>query len=287
MTEQSMLLQLVRITLQEHHYRPRLQRRWYDWIRRFLRFCGHRHPSQFGEADIQAFLNHIVEHRNAGQAAQNYALQAMLFLYGDVLSIETKHYRFQRPKRSERQVQEPFVLFPLDVEALCSELQGQFSLVAKLLYGSGLHLRECLALRVKDVNFERCELQVRGRKGRPVRPARLPPEIVADLRAHLHCIREQHDRDLQAGAGHVAVPEVLRLDFPDAAREWAWQWCFPASETYVHPITGHRCRHHLHESLVQRAIRNAALAAHLPGDVSASSLRQSSIVDLFEQEACA
>jgi integrase len=156
-----------------------------------------------------------------------------------------------------------------------------------LLYGSGLHLRECLSLRIKDIDFERREIHVRGRKGRAVRPAPLSPEIIPDFRAHLHGVREQHDRDLLAGAGYVAVPELLRLSSPDAPREWAWQWCFPAAQTYVHQVSGHRCRHHVHESVVQHAIRHAAVAAHLPGDVSAHTLHLSFAANFLEDEACA
>lgn len=284
MTQQSMLLQLVRTTLRAHHYRARLQRRWYDWIRRFLRFCGHRHPSQFGAAEIQAFLNYAVQHHRASSSAVNHALMALLFLYGDVLGIDTQHYRFERPDRPARALH---VLFPLEVEALLSQLQGRIRLIARLLYDGSLHLHECLSLRIKDVDIEQHVLHIRGRKGRPDRIAPLSPAVIPDLRAYLHSVREQHDRDLLEGAGYVAIPEIIRLDCPNAVRAWPWQWCFPATQTYVHQVSGHRCRHHLHESVVQRAIRQAAPAAYLGEHVSASTLSRSRGTELLDGECAA
>jgi integron integrase len=279
-TKAPKLLDQVRTALRVRHYSARTEQCYCDWVRRFVIFCGRRHPSELGGPEVQAFLNHLAVHRRVSAATQNQALAALLFLYGDVLAINIeRHFPFVRAKRPTRI---PVVLTPAEVHTLLAQLKGQLRLIVALLYGAGLRLCECLSLRIKDVDFGRRELRIRDGKGRRDRLAPLPSAIVPDLRTHLENVRQQHDRDLVDGAGHVALPDALHRKFPNAPREWPWQWCFPATRTYVHQITGQRHRHHLHETAVQRAIRHAALAAHLSKQVSAHTLRHSFATHLLE-----
>ena len=163
------------------------------------------------------------------------------------------------------------MLTPTEVSSLLAQLDGTPYLMASLLYGAGLRLLECAKLRIKDIDLERREIRVRDGKGRKDRLAPLPIALIAKLELHLHRVRQQHQADLRVGAGYVEIPDALRSKYPNAPREWPWQWLFPATRGYLHPQTGERRRHHLHETVVQRAVRQAALAAvschtlrHLP-----------------------
>jgi integron integrase len=185
---------------------------------------------------------------------------------------------FTRAKRPHRV---PNVLTPAETGAVLDQMTGVPALMASLLYGAGLRLMECARLRVKDLDFERLEIVVRDGKGRRDRQTMLPEVVVDPLRAHLARAREQHGADVAAGAGWVELPDALDRKYPNAAREWPWQWVFPATRTYRDPATGRTRRHHLHETVLQAAVREATLASGLAKRASCHTLRHSFATDLL------
>jgi integron integrase len=260
------LLDIVRLALRQRHYSVRTERAYCDWIRRFILHNDTRHPGGMGAAEVRAFLDHLARERNVSASTQNQALAALLFLYNDVLAITLeREHPLVRAKRPERI---PIELTPSEVSSLLAQLDGTPYLMASLLYGAGLRLLECARPRVKDIDLERREIRVRDGKGRKDRLTPLPIAPIAKLELHLPRVRPQHQTDLRGGAGYVEIPDALRSKYPNAPREWPWQWLFPATRCYLHPQTGERRRHHLHETVIQRAVRQAALAAHLSKRVS-------------------
>ena len=213
-------------------------------------------------------------------STQNQALAALLFLYRVVLGIELKWLdEMVRAKRPQRL---PVVLTRREVRALLERLRGTTWLMASLLYGSGLRLLECARLRVKDVDFERGEILVRDGKGRKDRVTMLPASVKAPLRVHLAQVRQMHADDLRHGLGAVELPDALALKYSNASREWGWQWVFPASRHYVVAATGERRRHHLHETVLQRAVKQAAQEAGIAKPASCHTLRHSFATHLLE-----
>jgi integron integrase len=267
------LLDLMRRALRVRHYSPRTEQAYCQWVRRFILFHGTRHPNELGAAEVQAFLDHLARDRGVSAGTQNQALAALVFLYNDVLAVSLEKQialvRAQRPERI------PVVLTPHEVSLLLAEMSGAARLMASLMYGAGLRLLECAQLRIKDVDFERREIRIRDGKGRKDRLTPLPVVLIGDLKAHLQQVERLHQQDLLDGAGHVALPDALRRKYPGAAREWLWQWLFPATRKYVDDQTRETRRHHLHETVVQRAVRDAARAARLTKRASCHTLRHS------------
>jgi integron integrase len=211
---------------------------------------------------------------------QNQALTALVFLYNDVLAVTLdKQIALVRAQRPERI---PVVLTAHEVSLLLAEMNGTVRLMASLMYGAGLRLLECAQLRIKDVDFERREIRVRDGKGRKDRLTPLPVVLIGDLKAHVQQVERLHQQDMRDGAGHVALPDALRRKYPGASREWLWQWLFPATRKYVDDQTRETRRHHLHETVVQRAVRDAARAAHLTKRASCHTLRHTFATHLLE-----
>lgn len=250
------------------------ERYTYSWVKRYVLFHGKRHPLEMGAAEITSFLTALAVERRVSAATQNQALAALLFLYRDVLGRDPGWLegviRARRPKRL------PVVVTRSEVQQLFAALGGASWLMAALLYGSGLRLIECLRLRVKDVDFSRHEILVREGKGAKDRVTMLPQAAAQPLAAHLERVRALHARDCAAGFGTVLLPDALESKYPSAAKDWAWQWIFPAAKLSIDPRSGVRRRHHLHESVLQKGVRAAARRAGLIKLIGPHTLRHAS-----------
>jgi integron integrase len=267
------LLDRVRRELRLRHYSARTEESYVHWVRRFVLFHGKRHPAGLGGPEIAAFLSHLACEGQVAASTQNQALGALVFLYRHVLGMALPD--LQGLVRARRPTRLPAVLSAGEVRRLLAQLEGEPRLVASLLYGSGLRLLETLTLRVKDLDFATRELRLRRAKGQRDRVVPLPDACAAPLRAQLGLARALHERDLAAGFGAVAVPDALARKYPGAAREWGWQWVFPASRRYRDERLGGERRHHLHETVVQRAVKRAVRAAGIDKPASCHTLRHS------------
>jgi integron integrase len=263
----------VRRAVRLRHYSRSTEHSYVQWVRRFVLFHGMRQPRELGAAEIERFLTHLAVERRVAAATQNQALNALVFLYRDVLGMDapvlSQIVRARKPKRL------PTVLTPDEVRSVLAQLDGVTWLVAALLYGSGLRLLECLTLRVKDLDFELREIRIRDGKGRRDRVTPLSTRLTPPLRSQLERARAIHAADLRAGFGAVVLPGALARKKPGAARDWSWQWVFPATSRYRDASEGTERRHHLHETAVQRAVRAAARSAGLAKPVTCHSLRHS------------
>jgi integron integrase len=277
---QPKLLDRVRLAIRARHFSPRTEKAYVGWVRRFVVFHRLRHPGELGEREVGAFLDALSAERRIAASTQNQALCALLFLYREVLGRDATFG--SSLATASRPVRLPLVLSRGEVAAVLGRLHGPVRLVCELLYGSGLRLLEGLTLRVKDVDLAGGEIRLRDGKGRKDRVTVLPARVRPRLREHLQTVRAQHDADLRAGCGSVAVPDGLATKYPGASREWAWQWVFPATRHYVDRRTGERRRHHLHESVVQRAFRQGVLTAGLSKPASCHTLRHSFATHLLE-----
>jgi len=275
------LLDRVRAAIRMRHMSPRTEEAYVGWIRRFILFSGKRHPDHMGEAELSRFLTALATERKVAASTQNQALAAVLFLYREVL--ERKLDWLADVVHAKRAFRLPVVLTRTEVDRVLAQLNGVEKLCASLLYGSGLRLHEGLRLRVKDVDFGGGQLIVREGKGNKDRTTLLPTTLRAPLRAHLANVEAQYRRD-RAGrdAACVELPHALRDKYPAASREWPWQWVFPATRPYVDPETGQRRQNHMHETIIQRAVRRAAAAAGIPKHITPHTLRHSFATHLLE-----
>jgi integron integrase len=274
------LVAQLRQAIRVRHYSRRTEEAYVWWARRFVRFCGLRHPCELGEADVTRFLSSLAIDGHVSASTQNQALSALLFLYDAVLGAKvgwlTTMVRAKRPGRV------PVVLTRDEVRAILAGMPGTSWLLGAVLYGTGTRLLEALCLRVKDIDFAANEITVRGGKGDRDRVTMVPERLKSPLLHHLAEVRRQHERDLAAGAGWVELPGALGVKYPAAGREWGWQWVFPATRIYVHPATAQQRRHHLHESVIQRAFRQAVRAAGIAKHASCHTLRHSFATHLLE-----
>ena len=274
------LLDQVRDAIRTRHYSYRTEEAYVAWIRRFILFHDKRHPAEMGPPEITQFLTALAVERHVSASTQNQALAAVLFLYQQVLGCAPGWLGdIVRAKRPERL---PVVLTRPEVQALLAALDGVAWIMAVLLYGSGLRLMECLRLRVKDVEFDRHEILVREGKGNKDRVTMLSAAVVPKLRVHLEGVRRLHAADLAAGFGRVLLPDALARKYPNADREWRWQWVFPATTISADPRGGERRRHHQHETVPQRAIREARRHAGITKPVGPHTLRHCFATHLLE-----
>jgi integron integrase len=274
------LIQRYREELQARRYARRTVSSYEQWLRRFLRFHGMRHPREMGSNEVNAFLSHLAVERKVSASTQNQALSALLFLYRELLEQDLdleKLVRAHTPRRL------PVVLTTEEVRSVLQRLEGSDALVAGLLYGSGLRLMQALRLRVHDLDFNRHELTVRNGKGGKDRRTLLPERLAKELRNHLDEVRTIHNRDLIDGWGRVALPFALARKYPNAAVEWGWQWVFPQQRRWQDPTSGEQGRHHLDPSLIQKSVRRAVLAAGISKPASCHTLRHSFATHLLER----
>lgn len=249
------LLDQVRAALQSRHYSKRTEAPYIHWIKKFILFHNKRHPLEMGEKEINAFLTSLAVKDNISASTQNQALSAILFLYKYVLDKKLGDFgdvvRARKPKRL------PVVFTKSEARAVIGVMQGTARLVAMLLYGAGLRLSECLDLRVKDLDFGGSQITVREGKGDKDRITMLPEALKAPLKRHLATVKALHESDLADGIGKVAMPDALDRKYPNASAEWSWQYVFPATSVFRDKKTGNRGRWHLHETVIQRAVKKA------------------------------
>jgi len=274
------LLEQLRRAIRARHYSYRTEQAYAHWVRAFIRFHGLRHPNDLGEPEITAFLTHLAVERRNSASTQNQALSALLFLYREVLGRDFPELkdvvRAQTPKRL------PVVLSRQETARLLAELDDAAWLMASLLYGSGLRLRECLTLRVKDIDFHALQITVREGKGAKDRITMLPRALEEPLQRHLARIKMLHDRDLEVGFGRAPLPGALARKYPTADREWGWQFVFPSATRSPGREDGVIRRYHASPRTLQRAIKKARLGAGLTKPVGCHTLRHCFATHLIE-----
>lgn len=274
------LLAVARDRMRTRHLAYRTEQAYLQWIRRYLRFHDRRHPRELGAEGVERFLSHLATHRKVSPSTQNQALQALLFLYRNVLGVELPW--LDNVTRATRTRRLPVVLSRDEVRAVLARLPGTAGLVGRLLYGSGLRVSEALRLRVKDLALDRRALVVRDGKGGKDRVTVLPDAVLPELRAHLVRLREWHVEERRRGGPGVSLPAGLGRKYPRAATEWGWQYVFPQARPCRDPYTGQPVRHHLHEGVLQRAVRQAALAAGLTQPATPHTFRHCFATHLLE-----
>ena len=274
------LLDLVRDRIRVKHYSIRTETQYVQWVRRFILFHGKRHPRDMGAPEVEAFLTHLAVEGHVAAATQNQALSALLFLSKEVLGVDLPWLNdVTRAKRPQRM---PVVLTRDEVHAVLDRMAGVYGLMARLLYGTGMRLMECVRLRVKDVDFGRGEILIRDGKGAKDRVTMLPQSLVGPLQSHLQQRRTLFDDDRQAGKASVYMPDALARKYPNSPTEWGWQYVFPSGSYSVDPRSGAERRHHLDEKLLQRAMKKAVQASGLAKPATPHTLRHSFATHLLE-----
>jgi len=276
----SKLITQMQAALRARHYSRRTEQSYCQWVRRYIHYHGLRHPAELAEPEINAFVTYLAVEERVSASTQTQALSAILFLYRHVLHREvgelSELIRPQTPKRL------PVVLSREEVRALLARLEGQDLLIASLLYGAGLRLMECLRLRVLDLDMAHGELIVRSGKGDKDRVTTLPRALEPALREQLRHARAVHVADLSGGWGRVRLPDALARKYPRAPAEWRWQWVFPQQRRWIDRRTGEQGRHHVHPSVVQRAVKDAAERAGIAKHATCHTLRHSFATHLLE-----
>lgn len=274
------LLDQVRHATRVRHLSYRTEQAYVSWIKRFIFFHNKRHPNEMDETDVSRFLTFLAVRRHVSASTQNQALSAILFLYRSVLKKELGWV--ENVERAKKPSRLPVVFTKREANVILACLERDKWLMASLLYGSGLRLLECLRLRVKDVDFVYNQVVVRDGKGQKDRVTILPAMVKEPLQRHLGKVKRIHESDLKAGFGRVYLPFALARKYPNADREWGWQYIFPASKRYKDPRTGTVVRHHLHESALQRAVRSAIRQTRITKRGSCHTFRHSFATHLLE-----
>ena len=267
------LLDQTRRVIRLKHYSIRTEESYVQWIKRFILFHGKRHPKDMGESEIRDFLTHLAVEGRVAASTQNQALSALLFFYQEVL--RQKIGWVEDVVRAKRPQKMPVVFTRQEAAAVLAQTSGTNRLMANLLYGCGLRLMECVRLRVKDVDFGNQQILVRDGKGQKDRVTVLPAVLHETLQRHLTRVKTLHDDDLAEGYGTVHLPFALERKYPNAHRQWAWQYVFPASKRSVDPRSGCQQRHHVAETVVQRAVKEAIRAAGVHKAASCHTFRHS------------
>jgi integron integrase len=274
------LLDQVRQTIRTLHYSDKTEKAYVHWIKRYIFFHNKRHPAEMGEAEIGRFLSSLATELQVSASTQNQALNALLFLYKELLNKQIGFVdgvvRAKRPHRL------PVVLTRQEIRSILRCLDGSDWLMAMLLYGAGLRVMECLRLRVKDIDFTSNQILVRAGKGDKDRHTMLPAAVKEPLVKHLDSVKRLHQRDLERGLGRVSLPNALERKYPNAGKEWGWQWVFPATTHFLDRVTGEKRRHHLHESVLQKAVKEAVCQSGVNKPASPHTFRHSFATHLLE-----
>jgi len=274
------LMDQLREALRSRHYSRRTEQTYCHWVKRFIYFHKVRHPSEMAEPEINSFLTYLAVKEHVSASTQNQALSALLFLYRYVLNREIGELgeviRARKPKHL------PLVLTREEVKSIIGQLIGDKWLMATLMYGSGLRLMECLRLRVQDIDFAANQIVIRDGKGDKDRVTMLPEVVKKPLKEHLEQVRRIHADDLADGYGRVVLPDALARKYPNAPAEWRWQFVFPQENRWINEQTGDQGRHHVHESILQRAIKDAVQRAGMTKRATCHSFRHSFATHLLE-----
>lgn len=279
-TKPPKLLERMREALRVKHYSYRTEHSYLDWARRYILFHDKRHPAQLGAPEVLAFLTHLAVERQVSASTQNQAKAALLFLYREVLQIELPWLGEVVQAKVNKRL--PVVLTQREVRTLLGELSGTMGLIAALLYGSGMRLLEGLRLRVKDVEFERCEIVVRDGKGGKDRVTILPENLILPLQEQFAYAKKLHNADLAEGFGEVWLPDALAVKYPKASKHWGWQYVFPSPNRSTDPRSGAVRRHHVLPESVQRAVKCAAHKAGIIKPCTPHVLRHSFATHLLQ-----
>ena len=275
------LMDQVREVLRYYHYAYRTEQTYCQWILRYIHhFGGKTHPRQLQAKDVETFLSHLATVGKMSASSQRQALNALVFLYRDVLDMTLESGI--APDRSKRLPRPPTVLTKAEIQRLLAAMEGKHALMAKLLYGSGLRLMECIRLRVQDVDFGQNLIFVRGGKGGKDRTTILPRNLREELYRQIEAVKALHHQDLEAGYGEVYVPEALARKYRNASRQTGWQWVFPARERSRDPRSGREMRHHVLESGLQKAVKRAAQQAGIVKKTGCHTLRHSFATHMLE-----
>jgi len=274
------LLEQLKDVIRLKHYSYRTEQAYVDWVKRFILFHGKRHPKEMGANEAAHFLKHLAIQRKVSASTQNQAFNAILFLYKHVLKMDIGEIK--NVPRAQRSQHLPAVLTISEVRAVLHSLKGHYRLMAEILYGSGLRLMELFRLRVKDIDFEKGILNVREGKGMKDRVTMLPLSAQQPLQQHLERVRMVHQNDLKNGFGRVHLPFALNQKYPNADREWGWQYVFPSLVLSKDPHTGEIRRHHLDESVLQKAVKAAVRMAGINKHVGVHTFRHSFATHLLE-----
>jgi integron integrase len=274
------LLDLVRQALRTRHYSKRTETTYLLWIKRYIFFHNKRHPAEMAEPEVNQFLTNLAVKEKVSASTQNQALSALLFLYRSV--IERPLGDLGTVIRARKSKRLPVVFTRAEVKTVLDQMHGEQRLIAVLMYGTGMRLMECLRLRVKDIDFGASEITIREGKGDKDRRTMLPDKSRGELQRHLARVKQIHERDLAAGYGRVPLPYALARKYRNASSEWGWQYVFPQAHRWVDRKTGFQGRHHMDQSIVQRAIKSAVRAAGVIKPATSHTLRHSFATHLLE-----
>jgi integron integrase len=274
------LLNEVRSVLRMRHLSLRTEQAYVQWIRRFILFHNKRHPAEMGESEIRQFISDLAVNAKISASTQTVALSALLFLYRDVLKKELPYV--SHIERAQQRKKLPVVFTRDEVKAVLKQMTGTNQLITSLLYGSGVRLMECLRLRVKDIDLGYNQILVRDGKGEKDRITLLPVSLKTSLVRHLQKVKLLHEEDREAGFGEVYLPHALERKYPHAARQWGWQYVFPAVGRSADPRTGRVRRHHISDNAVQVAVKKAVRAAGVNKPGSCHTFRHSFATHLLE-----